>query len=87
MGKAVVYPISFPFELEGKLVALGPRGEGGGGCNTGGKMIIVRFWYLFHLYRLFFKKVKKRASEFSDRLLVRTLHFCRGHGFNPWSGN
>ena len=30
MGKAVVYPISFPFELEGKLVALGPRGEGEG---------------------------------------------------------
>ena len=30
MGKAVVYPISFPFELEGKLVALGPRGVGEG---------------------------------------------------------
>ena len=30
MGKALVYPISFPFELEGNLVALGPRGEVGG---------------------------------------------------------
>lgn len=60
MGKAVVYPISFLFELEGKLMALGPQGEGGGDCNTGGKMIVLRFWYLLHLHRLFFKKVKKR---------------------------
>ena len=50
-------------------------------------MIVLRFWYLFHLYRLFLKKkVKKRESEFSGCLLVRTLHFCRGHRFNPWSG-
>ena len=37
MGKAVVYLVSVLFELEGKLVALDPWGEGGRGCNTGAK--------------------------------------------------
>ena len=34
------------------------------------------------------KKEKKQCREFSGGPVVRALHFhCRGHGFNPWSGN
>ena len=42
------------------------------------------FKIIMHLIKHMFNNVR----ELSGSLVVRTLHFyCRGRGFDPWSGN